>query len=93
MTPERKKAFDGYVEVLRMAFESDDDRFPIRVAMKRPGEEKACAFAIVVVGDEIGEVGRMQMLAEIAREILPDNMLLGRPMPIRFDDEVYGVRK
>lgn len=84
MTPERRKAFLGYVEALRAVFELDDDRRPIRVAMQRKGEDKPCAFAIVVLPDDISETGRMAFLSEIGRNILPPFRMAELVMPPDF---------
>lgn len=84
MTPEAKKAFDGYVDLLRVAFENECEDCPIRIALTRPGESKAVAFALVVVPDEIGEAGRMQ-LSGIAEALLAKPPSPFAPMPPRFD--------
>lgn len=85
MTPEAKKAFDAYVDLLRVAFERESEDYPIRIALTRPGESKACAFALVVVPDEIGEAGRMQLLSGIAEALLAKPPSPFALMPPRFD--------
>lgn len=84
MTPSRAREFATYANALRAVFEINDHAVPIRVAMQRKGEDKACAFAIVVLPDDMSENGRMALLSEIGRNILPAFGSASLVMPPEF---------